>query len=76
MTCSKTRILISMRVPDLEKARQWYADVLGHAPAFEAPFAVAFATGTCSLLLLPLESTGPSGCERARSARATAVAVT
>jgi len=53
----KNPILVSLHVPDLEKARQWYAGVLGQAPVFEAPFAVAFAAGTGTLLLLPLEST-------------------
>jgi methyltransferase (TIGR00027 family) len=53
----KQPVLISLRVSDLDKAKQWYAGVLGQAPVFEAPFAVAFAAGTGTLLLLPIEST-------------------
>ena len=40
-------------VPDLASAKAWYSEVLGVPPLFDAPFAVIFAVGPCSLSLTP-----------------------
>ncbi len=48
--------MVSLRVPDLERAKDWYRCVLDREPAFDAPFAVVFPLGDCALTLLPRES--------------------
>ncbi len=48
--------MVSLRVPDLERAKDWYRCVLDREPAFDAPFAVVFPLGGCALTLLPRES--------------------
>jgi len=54
--------MISYHVPDLEKAKQWYAQVLGCGPAFDSPMACVFPIGDCALALLPIEKgEGTSG---------------
>lgn len=41
------------KVSDLEKAKQWYSDVLGIAPYFDEPFYVGFSVGGFELGLDP-----------------------
>lgn len=41
------------QVSDLEKARQWYREVLAAEPVFDAPFAVFFQVGDNGLFLVP-----------------------
>ena len=51
-------------VPDLARARAWYADVLGQAPYFDEPFYVGFSVGGFELGLVPEEdgaAAGPGG---------------
>ncbi len=50
-------------VPDIRKAREWYAAVLGVAPYFDQPFYVGFNVGGCELGLNPdlLETTPGAG---------------
>lgn len=43
------------RVSDLNKAKQWYANVLGYGPYFDEPFYVGFDVGGFELGLLPDE---------------------
>ena len=50
--------MVSYRVPDLPRAREWYSRVLGHPPAFDSPMASVFAVGDSSLTLLPLPEGG------------------
>jgi methyltransferase (TIGR00027 family) len=45
--------MVSYRVPDLARAKQWYQAALGCAPAFDSPLAVVFTAGTSTLVLLP-----------------------
>src|SRR5512135_3274820 len=45
-------LMVSVRVPDMQNAREWYGRALGQEPVFAAPFATAFRTGGDSLLLL------------------------
>lgn len=40
-------------VPDLEKAKKWYADAFGRKPYFDQPFYVGFTIGGFELGLLP-----------------------
>ena len=48
------------RVPDLEKAKKWYGQVLGMNPVFDSPVAVTFVVGSSALILVPVagSSTG------------------
>jgi catechol 2,3-dioxygenase-like lactoylglutathione lyase family enzyme len=41
------------RVPDLEKAREWYRQVLAMDPVFDSPVAITFAVGSSALILVP-----------------------
>ncbi len=41
------------RVPDVNKGKQWYRNVLDKAPVFDAPFAVVFPIGEFELVLAP-----------------------
>jgi predicted enzyme related to lactoylglutathione lyase len=47
--------------PDLEKAKAWYARVLGIAPYFDHPFYVGFNVGGYELGLDPDPSSGSAG---------------
>lgn len=55
---------VSYRVPDLERAKQWYRTVLNREPAFDSPMAVIFAVGDSSLTLLPVENPSAGGDQR------------
>ncbi len=44
---------VTYRVADLERAKQWYRQVLGQEPRLDSPMAVMFAAGDCLLTLLP-----------------------
>ncbi len=44
---------IVYRVLDIEKAKQWYRQVLDADPVFDSPFAVAFPAGASTLVLVP-----------------------
>jgi hypothetical protein len=47
----KTLKRIAYRVDDVEKAKEWYATVLGSEPAFDSPVAAIFKIGPCTLSL-------------------------
>lgn len=47
--------------PDLDKAKNWYSQVLGIAPYFDQPFYVGFSVGGYELGLDPDSSTTPGG---------------
>jgi len=49
------------RAPDLDKAKAWYARVLGIAPYFDQPFYVGFSVGGYELGLDPDESAPLAG---------------
>ncbi len=40
-------------VADIEKAKNWYREILEAEPTFDAPFAVFFQIGDCGLILIP-----------------------
>jgi predicted enzyme related to lactoylglutathione lyase len=46
---------VTYAVTDLERAKAWYADVLGKAPYFDQPFYVGFNVGGFELGLQPAE---------------------
>lgn len=46
------------KVPDLQKAKDWYTKAFNHAPYFDEPFYVGFEIGGFELGLLPEESAG------------------
>lgn len=50
-------------VADLAAAKQWYAQVLGHAPYFDEPFYVGFAVGGFELGLIPDGTPGTAGAQ-------------
>jgi methyltransferase (TIGR00027 family) len=54
---------ITYPVPDIDKAKEWYARVLGMQPVYDTPFATIFKLNDCSLSLaksgnVPPENTG------------------
>ena len=51
---------ITYFVTDLEKAKQWYRNILEMQPVFDSPFAVSFKIGSC-LLTLAKSKTSPTG---------------
>jgi predicted enzyme related to lactoylglutathione lyase len=48
-------------VPDLGRAKAWYADVLGFGPYFDEPFYVGFEVGGYELGLMPAEGAAAAG---------------
>lgn len=55
---------VSYRVPDLERAKQWYRALLGCDPAFDSPMAVIFTVGDSALTLLPIEGSSAASDRR------------
>jgi predicted enzyme related to lactoylglutathione lyase len=49
--------------PDLDKAKAWYAQVLGIAPYFDEPFYVGFSVGGFELGLIPDGTPGSDGAQ-------------
>jgi len=47
--------------PDLQKAKQWYAQVLGEPPYFDQPFYVGFSVGGYELGLDPNSTASGAG---------------
>ena len=52
---------VAYQVDDLEKAKQWYTQVLGFGPYFDEPFYVGFNVGGFELGLHPAEGDVPLG---------------
>ena len=48
-------------VPDLDRAKAWYATAFNTQPYFDEPFYVGFSVGGCELGLDPDQSGGRSG---------------
>ena len=48
-------------VVDMDKARQWYSQVVGKAPYFDEPFYIGFNVGGYELGLLPAEEPQEAG---------------
>lgn len=48
-------------VTDLEKAKSWYSEVLGHEPYFDQPFYVGYSVGGFELGLIPDGVPGAQG---------------
>jgi len=53
---------IVYRVPDLDRATQWYQMVVGKPPVFSSPIVVMFAVGDVMLDLTPADRAAPA-CE-------------
>ncbi|HXA48470.1 MAG TPA: VOC family protein [Burkholderiaceae bacterium] len=49
--------------PDLQRAREWYEQVLERKPYFEEPFYVGFTVGGFELGLIPDGNTGIAGAQ-------------
>jgi predicted enzyme related to lactoylglutathione lyase len=47
--------------PDLDRAKAWYTDVVGHGPYFDEPFYVGFDVGGYELGLTPAEGDAAAG---------------
>ena len=47
--------------PDLERAKAWYAELLGVAPYFDEPFYVGFNVGGFELGLIPADEHNTAG---------------
>ena len=52
---------VAYEVDDLEKAKEWYSQVLGFGPYFDEPFYVGFNVGGFELGLHPVEEDAPLG---------------
>jgi predicted enzyme related to lactoylglutathione lyase len=52
---------IGYKVPDLDKAKEWYAQILGIRPYFDEPFYVGFNVGGYELGLQPVETPVTAG---------------
>lgn len=50
---------VAYHVPDLDRARRWYAEILGKAPIFDSPIVVMFAVGESVLSLAPAADAPP-----------------
>ncbi len=48
-------------VTDLDRAKAWYTDVIGHAPYFDEPFYVGYNVGGYELGLMPAEAPNAPG---------------
>ena len=46
---------------ELEKAKEWYADVLGFSPYFDEPFYVGFNVGGYELGIMPADEVNQPG---------------
>lgn len=51
---------IVYRVPDLDRAKQWYQKVVGKPPVFDSSIVVIFAVGDGMLNLTPADETAPT----------------
>jgi len=56
---------VTYPVTDLNKAKQWYGEMLGMNPVSETPLAVIFRIGDGMLALLPADKAPAEACERA-----------
>jgi catechol 2,3-dioxygenase-like lactoylglutathione lyase family enzyme len=54
---------VAYPVADLERAKAWYADLLGQAPYFDQPFYVGFSVGGFELGLIPDGQPGTAGSQ-------------
>ena len=52
---------VAYAAPDLAKAKQWYAKVLGKEPYFDQPFYVGFNVGGYEIGLVPSGKPGGTG---------------
>jgi methyltransferase (TIGR00027 family) len=48
---------VAYRVPDLDRAKRWYGEILGKAPILDSPIVVIFAVGESVLTLVPAAET-------------------
>ncbi len=55
---------VTYQVPNLEKAREWYRNILGQEPALDSPFFVTFLVSEAALTLMPATQTSPQNDER------------
>lgn len=55
---------IVYKVPDLEKAKEWYSSILGSQPLLDNPYAVIFMIGNNSLSLIPCPEGLPEDNDR------------
>ena len=54
---------VAYPAPDLERAKNWYAEVLGVQPYFDEPFYVGFSVGGFELGLIPDATPGIVGAQ-------------
>jgi methyltransferase (TIGR00027 family) len=55
---------VTYQVPDIEKARRWYGELLKIEPVLDAPFIVMFVIGDAVLTLVPNAAPLPKSDER------------
>jgi len=63
LSMTESNMILGLRTaiypaPDLQKAKQWYADLLMQAPYFDEPFYVGFSVGGFELGLVPEAAPG------------------
>jgi methyltransferase (TIGR00027 family) len=55
---------VTYQVPDIEKAKHWYCQILNKEPAFDSPFIVIFDIGDSVLTLVPTTNSSQGSNER------------
>ena len=65
---------VAYRVPDLDRAKRWYGEILGTAPIFDSRIVVMFKVGEAVLSLAPAAETPPLNDPQAIAAAAQAFA--
>jgi len=66
LSMTESNMILGLRTaiypaPDLQKAKQWYSELLVQAPYFDEPFYVGFSVGGFELGLVPEAIPGTSG---------------
>jgi len=66
LSMTESNMILGLRTaiypaPDLQKAKQWYSELLVQAPYFDEPFYVGFSVGGFELGLVPEATPGTSG---------------
>jgi methyltransferase (TIGR00027 family) len=54
---------VTYQVPDIDRAKQWYREILEREPVLDSPFYVKFLVGEAALILVPAANGAPHSNE-------------